>query len=58
MVDFNQPKITEAIFKALTVTKKGNKKIAQKLSDEVVSLLNRRFKSNVDSLCGRYSRYC
>ncbi len=46
MVDFNQPKITEAIFKALTVTKKGNKKIAQKLSDEVVSLLNRRFKSN------------
>lgn len=44
IVDFDQSKITEAIFKALTVTKKGGKRIAQKLSDQVVDLLNRRFK--------------
>ena len=45
IVDFNQSKITEAIYKALTITKKGNKKIAQDLSDQVVSLLSRRFKN-------------
>ncbi len=44
IVDFVQPKITEAIFKALTATKKGGKRIAQKLSDQVIDLLNRRFK--------------
>lgn len=44
IVDFDQSKITEAIFKALTVTKKGGKRIAHKLSDQVVDLLNRRFK--------------
>lgn len=44
IVDFGQSKITEAIFKALTVTKEGGKRIAQKLSDQVVDLLNRRFK--------------
>jgi len=44
IVDFVQSKITEAIFKALTVTKKGGKKIAQKLSGQVINLLNRRFK--------------
>jgi len=44
IVDFDQAKITQAIFKALTAAKKGNKRIAQKLSDQVVDLLNRRFK--------------
>ncbi|MBL7155366.1 MAG: ribonucleoside triphosphate reductase [Candidatus Portnoybacteria bacterium] len=44
IVDFDQSKITEAIFKALTATKAGGKRIAQKLSDQVVDLLNRRFK--------------
>jgi len=44
IVDFDQPKITEAIFKALTVTKEGGKGIANKLSDQVADLLNRRFK--------------
>jgi len=44
IVDFDQSKITEAIFKALTITKKGGKRIAQKLSGQVAGLLNRRFK--------------
>jgi ribonucleoside-triphosphate reductase len=44
IVDFDQPKITQAIFKALTATKKGSRRMAQKLSDQVIDLLNRRFK--------------
>jgi len=44
IVDFDQFKITEAILKALTVTKEGGKKIAKKLSDQVINLLSRRFK--------------
>jgi ribonucleoside-triphosphate reductase len=44
IVDFDQSKITQAIFKALTATKKGGKRVAQKLSDQVIDLLNRRFK--------------
>ena len=44
IVDFNQSKITEAIYKALTITKKGNKKIAQDLSNQVISLLSKRLK--------------
>jgi len=43
VVDFQQEKITEAIFKALTATKKGGKRIARRLSNEVVDILNRRF---------------
>jgi ribonucleoside-triphosphate reductase len=49
IVDFDQSKITKAIFKALTATKKGGKRISQKLSDQVVDLLNRRFKKGVVS---------
>ncbi|MBZ9572859.1 ribonucleoside triphosphate reductase [Patescibacteria group bacterium] len=44
IVDFEQQKITEAIFKALTSTNQGDGKKAKKLSDRVVKLLNRRFK--------------
>jgi len=44
IVDFDQLKITEAIFKALTAAKAGGKRIARKLSDQVLDLLNRRFK--------------
>ncbi len=43
IVEFDQQKITEAIFKALTATNKGGKKKAGLLSDKVVSLLNKRF---------------
>ncbi|MFH0906744.1 MAG: ribonucleoside triphosphate reductase [bacterium] len=44
-VDFDQAKITQAIFKALTATKKGGKTIAKRLSNQVVDLLNRRLKN-------------
>lgn len=46
IVDFDQSKITSAIFKALTATKEGGKGIAKKLSDQVIGLLNRRFKKD------------
>jgi len=44
LVSFEQEKITSAIHKALTATKQGDGKKAQKLSDKVVALLKRRFK--------------
>lgn len=46
IVDFEQEKITNAIFKALTTTNKGGRRIAKRLSDKVVVLLNRRFKKD------------
>ncbi len=45
IVDFEQKKITEAIYKALTATKQGDGKKSSRLSDKVVELLNRRFKT-------------
>ena len=44
IVPFEQERITDAIFKALTVTGEGEKKKAKRLSDRVVRILNRRFK--------------
>ncbi|MCD6500513.1 ribonucleoside triphosphate reductase [bacterium] len=44
VVEFEQQKITDAIFKALTATNQGDGEMAKKLSDRVVKLLNRRFK--------------
>ena len=44
LVDFDQTKITQAIFKALTATKEGGKGIAKKMSDQVIDLLGRRYK--------------
>lgn len=44
VVDFEQEKITAAIFKALTATKQGDGVKSKKLSDKVVEFLNRRFK--------------
>ena len=44
IVDFEQQKITEAIFKAITATGQGDGKKSRKLSDRVVELLKRRFK--------------
>jgi len=43
IVAFDQEKITEAIFKAITATGQGDGKKAKKLSDKVVQILNRRF---------------
>ena len=45
LVEFDQNRITQAIFKAITATDQGDGKRAQKLSDKVVKLLNRRFKT-------------
>jgi ribonucleoside-triphosphate reductase len=44
IVDFDQTKITNAIFKAITATGQGDGKRAKKISDRVVQILNRRFK--------------
>jgi len=46
IVDFDQGKITNAIYKALTATGQGDGKKAKKLSDIVVRILNRRFKKD------------
>jgi len=46
VVDFNQSKITDAVFKAITSANQGDGKISKKVSDRVVELLNRRFKKN------------
>jgi len=46
IVNFDQSKITEAIFKALTATGQGDGKKSKSLSDRVVKILNRRFKKD------------
>ncbi len=46
IVDFDQEKITDATFKALTATNKGGRRAAERLSDKVVLLLNKRFKKD------------
>jgi len=43
---FEESKITEAIFKALTSTNAGNRSTAEKLSKKVVKLIERRFKKD------------
>lgn len=43
-VAFDKSRIEEAIYKALTATGEGGKKIAQELTKKVITLLNRRFK--------------
>jgi ribonucleoside-triphosphate reductase len=44
IIDFDQTRITEAIFKALTATGQGDGKKSKRLSDKVVKIVNRRFK--------------
>jgi len=46
LVDFDQEKITDAIFKALTATNSGGRGIAERLSNKVVVLLNKRRKKD------------
>ena len=46
IVDFNQQKITEAVFKAITATDQGDGVKSRKVSDKVVEILNRRFKKD------------
>jgi len=44
IVDFDQEKITNAVFKAITATKQGNGKKTKRISNKIVKILNRRFK--------------
>ncbi len=43
LVKFNQERITEAIYKAVTAVSEEDGKLSQKLSNQVVKILNRRF---------------
>jgi ribonucleoside-diphosphate reductase alpha chain len=47
---FDDSKITNAIFKALNSVNKGDKELAQKLTGNVVELLNERFEGKVPSV--------
>lgn len=44
VVPFDKTKIEEAIFKALTATGEGGKKLSQEIAKKTINLLNRRFK--------------
>ena len=46
IIDFDQGKITNAIFKALTATNKGGRGKARQLTNKVVDFLNKRCKEN------------
>jgi len=46
IVDFEEKKITKAIFKAITATGETRAERAKELSDKVVKILNRRFKKD------------
>jgi len=46
IVDFDQERITNAIFKALTATNQGDGKKSKRFSEKVVKILNRRFKKD------------
>lgn len=46
IVEFDQTKITDAVFKALTATGQGDGKKSKRLSNRVVQILNRRFKKD------------
>ena len=46
IVDFDQARITDAIFHAITATGQGDGKKSKRLSEKVVKILNRRFKKD------------
>ncbi|PIS39570.1 MAG: ribonucleoside triphosphate reductase [Candidatus Nealsonbacteria bacterium CG08_land_8_20_14_0_20_38_20] len=46
IVDFEQEKITKAIFKSVTAVGEGNGDKSKRLSEKVVQILNRRFKKD------------
>jgi anaerobic ribonucleoside-triphosphate reductase len=46
IVDFDQQKITDAVFKAITATGQGDGIKSRKVSEKVVRILNRRFKKS------------
>ena len=46
LTEFNQERITQAVFKAVTAADQGDGKLSKKVSDKVVKLLDRRFKKD------------
>ena len=50
LVDFNSKKINNAISKALEATEQGDGKLAKKLSQKVIGLLEKRFKEKIPSV--------
>jgi len=46
IVEFDQDKITKAIFKAITATDQGDGIRSKKLSEKIIQILNRRFKKD------------
>lgn len=46
ITEFDEKRISDAVFKALTATSEGNGKKAKRISDRVVRILNRRFKKD------------
>jgi ribonucleoside-triphosphate reductase (formate) len=46
IVDFNESKIREAIYKAVTATNQGDGEVSRKVSERVINLLNKRFKED------------
>ena len=47
---FDQERITTAIYQAVTAVSEEDGKLSQKLSNQVVKILNRRFKKNVPTV--------
>lgn len=47
IVKFNQEKITEAIYKAVTAVSEEDGKLSKKLSNQVVKIINRRFENKI-----------
>ena len=45
LADFDQNKITEAIFKAITATGQGDGEISRRLSERIAQIIGRRFKN-------------
>ncbi|MBI1969536.1 intein-containing adenosylcobalamin-dependent ribonucleoside-diphosphate reductase [Candidatus Woesearchaeota archaeon] len=50
VLDFNQDKITEAIFKAARSVGGSDRKLAEKLSNRVAEVLDKRFKESIPSV--------
>ncbi len=50
IVDFNQKKITDAIFKAIQAVEAEDGKLAKKLSDQVVKIINKRFLNKIPTV--------
>jgi len=46
IIDFDETRIHDAIYKAITATNQGDGKRTKKLTEKVVELLNRRFKTD------------